>query len=275
MQYRVLKVYNNNVVLAEKPCGKQVVLIGKGVGFGAARGNLINGDDPNNRVFSILDEHVTPGEIKRLNYDIEKVEKVIREIVEIAREKLSITNQKLHDALYDHIAFAIERLKMGLPIDNPFIGEISIMCAREFEVAEIAAKLLCREVDVDIGEAEKGFIALHLYSARRNKHINTAMKSARFYRQAMTVLGEYFGRKFDANTSACKHFLIGLNRLIGFALRGITLDMPVKKSVASGMKECYAAAKLLSDLMEREIGTAFSDDYKAFLAVYICQLIQM
>lgn len=56
------------------------------------------------------------------------------------------------------------------------------MCSREFEVAEIAAKLIRREVDVDIGEPEKGFIALHLYSARRNKHINTAMKNARFYK---------------------------------------------------------------------------------------------
>ena len=122
MHYKVLKVYNNNVVLAEEPGGKQIVLIGKGVGFGARKGDLINGDDPDNKVFSILDESVNPSEIKRLNYDIEKVEKVTQEIVEIAREKLDITNDKLYDALYDHIAFAIERLKMGLPIDNPFIG---------------------------------------------------------------------------------------------------------------------------------------------------------
>ena len=33
MHYKVLKVYNNNVVLAEEPGGKQIVLIGKGVGF--------------------------------------------------------------------------------------------------------------------------------------------------------------------------------------------------------------------------------------------------
>lgn len=38
MHYKVLKVYNNNVVLAEEPGGKQIVLIGKGVGFGGAQG---------------------------------------------------------------------------------------------------------------------------------------------------------------------------------------------------------------------------------------------
>lgn len=206
MHYKVLKVYNNNVVLAEEPGGKQIVLIGKGVGFGARKGDLINGDDPDNKVFSILDESVNPSEIKRLNYDIEKVEKVTQEIVEIAREKLDITNDKLYDALYDHIAFAIERLKMGLPIDNPFIGEIAIMCSREFEVAEIAAKLIRREVDVDIGEPEKGFIALHLYSARRNKHINTAMKNARFYKQAVLVVGRCFGRTL-------RHQLLRLQKL--------------------------------------------------------------
>ena len=229
MHYKVLKVYNNNVVLAEEPGGKQIVLIGKGVGFGARKGDLINGDDPDNKVFSILDESVNPSEIKRLNYDIEKVEKVtqeIEEIEQIAREKLDITNDKLYDALYDPIAFAIERLKMGLPIDNPFIGEIAIMCSREFEVAEIAAKLIRREVDVDIGEPEKGFIALHLYSARRNKHINTAMKNARFYKQAVLVVGRCFGRTFDTNSSACKNFLTSLTRPISSALRGAPLEVP-------------------------------------------------
>ena len=50
MHYKVLKVYNNNVVLAEEPGGKQIVLIGKGVGFGARKGDLINGDDPDNKI---------------------------------------------------------------------------------------------------------------------------------------------------------------------------------------------------------------------------------
>ena len=275
MHYKVLKVYNNNVVLAEEPGGKQIVLIGKGVGFGARKGDLINGDDPDNKVFSILDESVNPSEIKRLNYDIKKVEKVTQEIVEIAREKLDITNDKLYDALYDHIAFAIERLKMGLPIDNPFIGEIAIMCSREFEVAEIAAKLIRREVDVDIGEPEKGFIALHLYSARRNKHINTAMKNARFYKQAVLVVGRCFGRTFDTNSSACKNFLTSLNRLISSALRGAPLEMPVKQYVRLGMGEYYRAAQAVSDLMKREIGAELSEDHKAFLAVHICLLVQM
>ena len=250
MHYKVLKVYNNNVVLAEEPGGKQIVLIGKGVGFGTRRGDLINGDDPDNKVFSILDENVNPGEIKRLNYDIEKVEKVTREIVEIAREKLDITNDKLYDALYDHIAFAIERLKMGLPIDNPFIGEIAIMCSREFEVAEIAAKLIRREVDVD-------------------------MKNARFYKQAVLVVGQCFGRTFDTNSSACKNFLTSLNRLISSALRGAPLEMPVKQYVRLNMTEYYRAAQAVSELMKREIGAELSDDHKAFLAVHICQLVQM
>ena len=149
------------------------------------------------------------------------------------------------------------------------------MCSREFEVAEIAAKLIRREVDVDIGEPEKGFIALHLYSARRNKHINTAMKNARFYKQAVLVVGRCFGRTFDTNSSACKNFLTSLNRLISSALRGAPLEMPVKQYVRLSMGEYYRAAQAVSDLMKREIGAELSEDHKAFLAVHICLLVQM
>lgn len=275
MNYKAVKVFNNNVVLAEEEQGKQVVLISKGVGFGIKRGELISADGDDKKVFYILDENVNPTEIKRLSYDIEKVEQVTHEIVEVARQELDITSEKLYEALYDHISFAIERLKMGLPIDNPFIGEIAIMCSREYEVAETAAELIKKRVAVDIGDAEKGFIALHLYSSRRNKHINAAMKGARVYKQVVLLVNARFNCKLGATGSACKSFLMALNRLANVSAAKKELQMPVKQYVRLYMGAYYQAASDIAQMMKEEMGVDLSDDAQAFLAVDICKLVQM
>ncbi|WP_312642941.1 PRD domain-containing protein [Hydrogenoanaerobacterium sp.] len=275
MNYKAVKVFNNNVILAEEEDGKQVVLISKGIGFGVKKGEQITAEGDDKKVFYILDENVNAGEIKRLSYDIEKVEQVTQGIVQIAREKLDITSEKLYDALYDHISFAIERLKMGLPIDNPFIGEISIMCNKEYEVAENAASLIKEQMDVDIGDAEKGFIALHLYSARRNKHINVAMKSARVFKQAVIMVENRFNRTFNTNSSACKSFLMSLNRLVDVSAKQKPLEMPIKQHVKLYMYEYDEVAQAIARMIKSELGVEFSEDAKAFLAVNICKFIQM
>ncbi|MEF9852991.1 MAG: PRD domain-containing protein [Hydrogenoanaerobacterium sp.] len=274
MSYKAIKVFNNNAVLAEEEDGKQVVLISKGVGFGIKRGEIITADGDDKKVFYILDDNVSTADIKRFSYDIEKVADVTHQIVDLAREKLHITSDKLYDALYDHISFAIERLKMGLPIENPFIGEIAIMCTREYEVAETAAALIKQSIDVDIGDAEKGFIALHLYSARRGRHINTAMQSARVYNDAVKLVEKHYGRKFDTNSSVCKSFLMSLNQLVNTSAKNL-VQMPIKQYVRGCMPDEFRLASAIAALLKNEVGTELSDDAKAFLAVDISKLLQL
>lgn len=67
MHYKAVKVFNNNVVLAEEEDGKQVVLISKGIGFGVKKGEHISADGNDKKVFYILDDNVNANEIKRLS----------------------------------------------------------------------------------------------------------------------------------------------------------------------------------------------------------------
>jgi len=274
MRYEAVQICNNNVVLARKPSGDQVVIVGKGVGFGMRRGAYIDDSNPDNRVFSILDGSVDLNNVKRLDYDIAKVEKVTRDIVQAAME-LGIQNDKLYEALYDHIVFAIERLKIGLPIENPFIAEISVMCVREFEVAELASRLIRQELDVDIGEAERGFIALHLYSARGDRHISAVMKDARVYQDVLAAVCHIYGVALEKSSPACRGFLMTLNHLVNSALSGIPLELPVKQYVRVTMRGHYLAAEKLAFLLKKELGVELSDDALAYLAVSINLLVQI
>ena len=96
-----------------------------------------------------------------------KVIGVSEEIIAIAEMEFGMLNSNIHVALADHIGFAIDRIKMGLDISNPFIYEIQALYPNEYQVARKAQELIKDRLGIVISESEIGFIALHIHSARK------------------------------------------------------------------------------------------------------------
>lgn len=274
MNYKIIKIYNHNVVMAAEENGKQVVIIAKGIGFGKKIGEVINEIGDDRKVFYILDENADAAEITQLSHDLEQVKNITYEIVEYAAAKLSIHNDKLYDALLDHISFAIQRLKLGIPIENPFINEITILYSKEFEVAQQAAKLIKERLYMEIGDDEKGFIALHLYSAKKSRQVKSTMKSTRVYKQIMINIGHRFDKPIDWSSSGCKSFLLSLDRMARASSHNVVVEMPAKQYIKALMVSYYKEAEEIAFYIKEELGIEFSDEAKAFLAINISEFIQ-
>lgn len=275
MGVRVVKALNNNAVLVQKPDGSQIVLMSKGIGFGKKPGDPIAEEAENQKMFYILDSNRNESKLRQLTLEEDRVEQVTREIVEIARKRLGLENEKLFGALLDHITFAIECLQMGLPIDNPFLGEISILYREEYEIAQIAAEVIKERLGVEIGEEETGFIALHLYSARQNKHIRSAIKNTRVYNEILLMVSRYSGKNFDVSTPTATSFLLSLNQLIQNASEGKHPHMEIRGQVRYGIQRDWEIAEEIKKLVGRELNVILSDDAVAFLAVDIDKLVQL
>lgn len=273
--YQVVNIYNHNVVLAADTEGKQVVLISKGVGFGRKAGDVLTSVGEDKKVFYILDENADKAKIKQLSYNLEQVGQAVEEIILIAQEQLGIHNEKLADALLDHISFAIQRLSMGLSIENPFINEITLLYSKEYDVAEQAASIIKERMNIDIGYAEKGFIALHLYSARKNKHIQNTIKGARIYQEILTMICEWFDKVVDFDSVGCKSFLLSLDRMVLRCGGNCPMQMPLKQAVKLSMTTYYQTALEIAGIIQAELDITLEEDAVAFLAVDICKFIQM
>lgn len=274
MSFRVVKPLNNNAVLVQRRDGSQIVLMSKGVGFGKKRGDDIE-ETEGQKTFYILDSGKNESKLRQMSFEEESVEKVTREIVALAERRLNLSNEKLYNALLDHITFAIECLQMGLPIDNPFLGEIAILYREEYETAQIAAGIIRDRLSVEIGEDETGFIALHLYSARQRKHIRSAMKSTRVFREILTMLSGHYGETFDVSSPSVTSFLLSLSQMIEHAEEGRSLVMKIRDQVRYGIDSEWKMAKEIVKLIQKELGVTLSEDGVAFLAVNLYQLIQL
>nr|WP_267901550.1 PRD domain-containing protein [Caproicibacter fermentans] len=272
--FSVVKVLNNNSVLVQDVKGAQMVLMSKGIGFGKKAGDALEEGGEEQKVFYIFDSRRNMSKLSQFSWEQSRVEQVTREIVDIAERRLNIENGNLYGALLDHITFAIECLQMDLPIDNPFTSEISILYREEYDVAQIAAGIIRERLQVEIGEAETGFIALHLYSARSNKHIAAAMKNTRVYSEILTLISNCMHRELDSSSQEVKSFLLSLNGLIRNASQGKEPSMQLKIHVKSELKPCWNTALRVARLVEKDLGVSLGEDSVSFLAVDIHRMVQ-
>ncbi len=274
MEYEVLKIYNNNVVLAKQNT-EEVILLSKGIGFGKKKGDKLKDNVGIEKVFYESQNQAENLDSYSLNKRKKEIENVIMEIIGIAESKIGKLNENTAKALIEHIDFAIERLNMGLVIENPFINEILSLYPNEYEIAGIASKLIEEKLGIDIGEEEKGFIALHIYSAKTQKTVKETMKTTRFYKECIVIIQNEYGCKIYLKSPAIKDFFRNLKSLIRAAENNKNVSMPIKKPIRLLMSKGHRAALKIADLVKQEVNVQFSEDIVSFLTMEIEKLIQL
>ncbi|QOR68327.1 transcription antiterminator [Cytobacillus suaedae] len=166
------KRLNNNVIIAVHEAYGEVVLLGKGLGFGKNQGDWIEVDSYE-KMFVLKNEVEQEQYMKLLPTIDEEFVEVMNDLIYLISENIhSPIHEHIHIALTDHIAFAIKRVKQGIQIDNPFLTETKEMYPTEYGLAVKVVKLLQSAVGVKLPDSEIGFIALHIHSAISNKSSN-------------------------------------------------------------------------------------------------------
>lgn len=270
MEYQIIKIYNNNVVLALHK-SEEAILVSKGIGFGKKQGEVISENRSIEKVF----HQMPPYAINNLDEVHQKIEELVEEIVQLAEIKIGKLNINTGKALVEHIEFAIERLKMGMKIENPFIDEIVVLYEEEYEIAKVVRELICRRFDMDIGEEEQGFIALHIHSARENKNMRETMQKTRAYKKYMQIIEEEFKINLLEHTIECKEFLRNLDSFIRLAKGHEEIKMKLKEQVKEYMPQIYQIASQIGEFISQDKDIEMSEDLVAFLAIDIERLIQL
>lgn len=144
--FEIKKSLNNNVLIARHKSYGEVVLIGKGIGFGKKAGDLIE-EDGYEKMF-VLTSQKEQEQYKKLLTDIDEdmldvVQDAIRYIAERVEQPL---NEHIHIALTDHITFALKRLQQGMDLKNPFLLETKSLYPFEYQ---LAAEVIERNMYID------------------------------------------------------------------------------------------------------------------------------
>jgi transcriptional antiterminator len=266
----VVKSFNNNILLVREK-GKEKILFQKGIGFSKKTGDIIQKGTTVEKVFIIEDED------NQRNFDeiltrvdtklIALVEEMIAEITDELGEEL---NENIHIGLIDHLFYAIKRLEDNEEIQNPFLVEIETLYSREFEMASELANRISGELKLDIPEGEKGFIALHIHSARNNGKLSNTIKYSFLSNSIVQHVEDRLNIKINKRSLDYARFLTHIR----FAIERIITNSPIKNDLIDAIREKYPLSYKIAEETRKIICrvldiSSVSEDEVAYLAMHI------
>ncbi len=156
---KAIKNINNNVAICLDDDNRELIAIGKGIGFQKV---------PHEVELSQIDQtyyNLDPHYAAMLSEWSPELIEVTREIVRKAEGHLKTQfNDTFWFALCDHISFAIENSKKGLVLSNPLSNEIQHLYEKEVLLGKWSVELVNKRLKVNLPKTERYNIALHFIS---------------------------------------------------------------------------------------------------------------
>lgn len=271
--YQILRIYNNNAILVMNTDTKgEAVLVGKGIGYGKKQGELQTiAPDLIEKYFLTYDDKLKRDYIELVQQLDEQILMTCSDIIINATQRLGPLNNRIHIVLTDHIGFAIERIKSGMEIHNPFLEEIKMLYPEEFEMGVMAQLMIQSTLGVEICEDEIAFIALHLSAARQQKDIKESVKNTRILKELVVLIEEALEiqlKKDLTYSRLIQHLRGAIERIID----GYHVVNPLLDTLKRDLKESYDIALLLKQKIEASYGIEVPEDEVGFMAIHIHRL---
>ena len=268
---KIEKVINNNVVSALEN-GREVVVMGRGIGFQLRAGMDIPGELIE-KVFR-LDNPGVMDQFKSL------VQKLPPERLQISAEVIQyakgVMNKKLNHNIYltltDHINFAIERVEMGVPFQNPFLWEIKKFYYQEYLIGKVAIGMIEKELKVTLPQDEAAFIALHIVNAELDLDMTEMVSMTKLVNDILKIVDKHFGEQIDKESVFYERFITHLKFFAQRVYIGKEVksdDTEFQEIIRNKYHECIECVDEIKDYVKKTCNHDITDEELMYLTVHI------
>ncbi|WP_264987488.1 glucose PTS transporter transcription antiterminator GlcT [Lysinibacillus piscis] len=271
VNFKVKKALNNNVLIALTRDGEEVILIGRGIGFGRQQGDAIVNSTVE-KLFVMKDQSEQEQYKKLLPHLDDETLKVIIEAVELIRARVAEPlNEHIHVGLTDHLLFAVNRIIRGMGIRNPFLLETKALYPFEYEVATEVTQLISRKLTISLPEGEIGFIALHIHSAMVDKDVHDVSRHSELLATLVRMIEASFAIELDKESLDYMRLVRHIRYTIERVVSGEKVDEPEK--IADLLKleypMCYNLSYKLIKIMQQTLKKPVYDAEAVYLTMHL------
>jgi beta-glucoside operon transcriptional antiterminator len=273
---KVEKVINNNVVSAFDSNGKEVVIMGKGIGFQVKKGNEIEKDHIE-KIF-YLESQTAVDKFKELiaNLPLEHIQ-VSNDIITYANKVLNKKlNQNIYITLTDHISFAIERFNQGMMFENPLLWDVQSLYPHEYLIGEYSVALIEKEVGIRLPVDEAASIALHIVNAEYNTSMSDVMNITKMIPNIVQMVKDEFNLPLEEQTLSFDRFV---NHLKSVAQRIVkreqldSIDTVFCEMTKNLYPKEYECSKKIADYLQEHFNQPIELEEIAILAINIRRVL--
>ena len=275
----ILRVFNNNLVLARDPGGDEVILTGRGLGFQARPGQVV---DPAKVVRRFIpDDGRDPDHLAELLAGIppEHIQIVSAALSEAGVEPAASGGATtLVIALADHVNFAIHRQEVGMGVVYPLLAEVTNLYAGEYAQAQRVLESLNRRLDVPLPYSEAVAIALHLVNAGiATGDLSYTYTMTGIIQQMVGVIEQTYGVTLPS-TSVSVGRLITHLRYLFVRIHQHSQLVEERSTIGAAIRDAYPqaleCALRLASVVELRLGSALTDDEVSYLTLHVARVVQ-
>ena len=276
MEMELLRIFNNNVVLARRADGGEVILTGRGLGYQAKAGDAVDmtkvvrtfvpadGRDPDHMA-QLLAE-ITP----------EMIQLVVRSARQVGIDEAALANPTLVIALADHLTLAINRTHSGQILEYPLTGEVLHLYPDEYARAGLLLDAVNAELDVALPQTEATALALHLVNAGfATGDLSWTYTMTGVIQQIIEVVEGAFDLAVDVSSISAARFITHLRYLFVRVKRDKQLvdqAPPIVEAIRTSYPKGHECAQTIARLMELRLGEPLSEDEISYLTLHVVRL---
>ena len=274
----ILRVFNNNVVLARDACGREVVITGRGLGFQARPGQPVD-ESKVARTF-VPDDGRSPDNFAAMLAAIapEYVQLADRVLAPVWAERGEQPSSTTILAVADHLNFAVKRVTQDIAVDYPLRAEVAHLYPAELAWGERIVAALNAQLDVTLPAEEAVPIALHLVNAAFNTgNLSQTYQMTGVFSQIFDVIEGAFGRPLNRDSINTARFITHLRYFFVRAHAEAQLDddrASFLGAIRDGYPDAYRCARRVREILELRLGQPVTEDETAYLTMHIARLTQ-
>lgn len=264
------KLLNNNVVIASTKTGDEVVVMGTGLGYKARLGEAVD-QGKIQKVF-VLKEYGSKLDELIKDIPIEFLE-ITEEIVKYAEKEFGLKLKKsIYLSLTDHIHFAMERQRMKLDLDNPFLHDVKQFYRDEYKIGLYARGIIKEKIGMTVPDDEVAYIAMHIVESAYDQDRRSFEKVFDLMNEVLNEIKKELGMELDEDTLKFNRLIIHVKHFARRYVKNEENDQRDELMDETLMKvfpeECRCIEKISLYLKEK-YGRGIGNSEKNYLIIHL------
>ncbi len=271
----IKKSLNNSMLLVDND-QREMILFGKGIGFGAKPGTHID--------LAQVEKVFLPLSDLKSRHFLSLTDTIPAAFFDISHEILILARRLCGDklnsvllfTLAEHLHFAVERSRSGQTILNKLSWEVKRYYPQEYSVGLQARAQVNEKFDIELPEEEAVNIAFHLINASSQDDDSTAHQQVELVNRIADIVRYKLGKSIDTQSVNYMRFITHLRYFAERVLAGkiaLSETEDFYQELIRHRPDAMTVAWVIRDYVQDKYQLTLPKDELTWLSIHISRLM--